>query len=256
MGKTKIEWTEHTWNPVTGCTKVSPGCKNCYAEGVATRLQSMGAKGYENAFKLTLQPQQLKKPLTRKKPTMYFVNSMSDLFHEDIPISYKDEIFDVIWKTPQHTYQILTKRVEIMFMYFRNRKCPPNVWLGVSVEDRMYGLPRIDWLRKIDAPIRFLSIEPLLEDLGNLYLHYIDWVIVGGESGPNARRMHKEWILNVKLSCEVLKIPFFFKQWGSWGEDGIKRPKHLNGRLFQGHEHKQYPDPSNVIRDSIYGVYR
>jgi protein gp37 len=192
--KSQIEWTEQTWNPTTGCTKISPGCKHCYAEVMAGRLQAMRARGYENGFQLSLLPERLAQPIHRKKPTVYFVNSMSDLFHEGIPDQFLDQVFSVIQKTPQHTYQILTKRAERLPEYFRNRACPDNVWLGVSVEDRQYGVPRIDYLRQVDAKTRFLSVEPLLEDLGQINLVGIHWVIVGGESGPKARPMKPEWV--------------------------------------------------------------
>lgn len=193
MANSHIEWTERTWNPVTGCTKLSPGCKNCYAETMAKRLQAMGAAGYENGFALTLMEGRLKEPADRKKPAVYFVNSMSDTFHEDVPFAYIDRIFETIRQTPQHTYQILTKRAERMAEYFRTRSVPENVWLGVSVEDRRYGLPRIDVLRPIPATVRFISAEPLLEDLGPLNLTNIEWVIVGGESGSEARQMFPAW---------------------------------------------------------------
>lgn len=227
---TRIEWTEQTWNPVSGCTKVSPGCKNCYAETMARRLKAMGATGYEHGFKLTLQPDRLRQPLARRKATTWFVNSMSDLFHMDISDSYIDEVFGVIQDTPQHTYQILTKRSERLPIYFATRSVPANVWLGVSVENRKHGKPRIDHLRGIDARVRFLSVEPLLEDLGLLDLRSIHWVIVGGESGPRARPMKPEWARNVQRQCELGGIAYFFKQWGTWGADGRKRTKHANGR--------------------------
>lgn len=233
---TKIEWTEQTWNPTTGCTKISPGCKHCYAETMANRLQAMGARGYENGFKLSILPDRLAEPLKRRKPTMYFVNSMSDLFHNDIPFEFLDQVFDVIRRTPQHTYQILTKRAARMRKYFcqGGRTVPDNVWLGVSVENRKYGLPRIDELRKIAARIRFLSVEPLLEDIGEIDLEGIHWVIVGGESGPKARPMKSEWVAPIKTQCEQQGATFFFKQWGGWGADGKKRSKKDNGRLFAG----------------------
>lgn len=232
----RIEWTEQTWNPTTGCTKVSPGCKHCYAETMANRLQAMGARGYENGFKLSILPERLAEPLKRRKPTMYFVNSMSDLFHNDIPFEFLDQVFDVISRTPQHTYQILTKRAARMRKYFcqGGRSVPGNVWLGVSVENRKYGLPRIDELRKIEARIRFLSVEPLLEDIGEFDLEGIHWVIVGGESGPKARPMKSEWVASIKTQCEQQGAAFFFKQWGGWGADGKKRPKKDNGREFAG----------------------
>ncbi len=233
---TSIEWTEQTWNPTTGCTKVSPGCKHCYAETMARRLQAMGVRGYENGFGLSLLPERLAEPLARKKPTMYFVNSMSDLFHEEVASSFLDRVFEVIGCTQQHTYQILTKRSVRMREYFAatGRQVPGNVWLGVSVEDRKHGLPRIDDLRTIPAAIRFLSVEPLLEDLGHMDLKDIHWVIVGGESGPKARPMEPAWVAAVKRACEAQGAAFFFKQWGGWGADGKKRSKKDNGRVFAG----------------------
>jgi len=238
----KIEWTEQTWNPTTGCTKVSPGCKNCYAEKMAARLQKMGACGYENGFELTLQPGRLEQPVRRKKPTVYFVNSMSDLFHEDVPDSFLDRVFDVIRRTPRHTYQILTKRAERLPEYFANRGCPGNVWLGVSVEDRRHGVPRIDFLRQVDATVRFLSVEPLLEDIGCIDLSGIHWVIVGGESGPRARPMRHEWVENIRTQTASSGAAFFFKQWGTWGGDGVKRDKKRNGRSLDGKVYDDYPE--------------
>lgn len=241
--QSEIEWTEQTWNPTTGCTKISPGCKHCYAEVMAHRLQAMGAPGYANGFKLALHPERLLQPLQRKKPTVYFVNSMSDLFHEDIPDRFLDQVFSVIRQTPHHTYQILTKRAERLPEYFAKRSCPVNVWLGVSVENRKYGVPRIAQLRQVDAHIRFLSVEPLLEDLGKFDLHDIHWVIVGGESGHKARPMREEWALNVKRQAEAAGAAFFFKQWGGWGADGVKRHKKANGRVLQGRTWDNYPAP-------------
>ena len=237
----KIEWTEKTWNPSAGCTKISSGCKNCYAEIRAKRLQGMGVVGYENGFKFNTVPSRLNAPLKRKKPTVYFVNSMSDIFHEEMPEEYLDRIFEVIENTPQHTYQILTKRADRMLQYLSVRAIPKNIWLGVSVENRKEGLPRIDKLRNLKASVLFLSVEPLLEDLGKMNLKNIDWVIVGGESGNRARPMDKEWILNVQQQCEAEGIPFFFKQWGTWGEDKIKRNKKLNGKKLDGKIWQQYP---------------
>lgn len=240
---TTIEWTEQTWNPTTGCTKISPGCKHCYAETMARRLQAMGVKGYDNGFKLSILPERLVEPLNRRKPTTYFVNSMSDLFHNDIPFEFLDQVFDVINRTPQHIYQILTKRSPRMLKYFtsRGRVVPSNVWLGVSVENRKYGLSRIDDLRKIKASIRFLSVEPLLEDVGRLNLGGIHWVIVGGESGPKARPMKPEWVESIKVQCEQRGVAFFFKQWGGWGADGKRRAKKENGRLFAGKTWDEMP---------------
>lgn len=234
MSESSIEWTEHTWNPVTGCTKISPGCKHCYAETMARRLHAMRAPGYELGFDVALHPNRLEQPLQRKRPTIYFVNSMSDLFHEDVPDAFLDRVFDVIQRTPQHTYQILTKRSERLPAYFGNRPCPRNVWLGVSLEDKKYGVPRIDHLRQVNARIRFLSVEPLLEEVGTLELTKIQWVIVGGESGPQARPMKPAWVDAVRRQCEAQHVAFFFKQWGGWGADGVRRSKKKNGRLLDG----------------------
>lgn len=230
----KIEWTEQTWNPTVGCTKISPGCKHCYAEAMAQRLQAMGTRGYENGFKLSLLPSRLDEPLRRSKPTVYFVNSMSDVFHEEVPFSFIDQIFQTISRTPQHTYQILTKRAERMAEYFAARQVPQNAWMGVSVEDKKHGVPRIDHLRKVDVKVRFLSIEPLLEGLGDLDLNQIHWVIVGGESGPKARPMQEVWVEDIRIQCEEASVAFFFKQWGGWGADGKKRAKKQNGRELNG----------------------
>ena len=239
--RSRIEWTEQTWNPTAGCTKVSPGCKHCYAETMANRLQAMGVQGYENGFALTLVPERLEQPLTRRKPTVYFVNSMSDLFHEAIPDGYIDRVIDVIAKSPQHTFQILTKRAERMAAYFSTRPVPPNAWLGVSVEDRQHGLPRIEHLRRIEAQVRFLSAEPLLGDLGKLDLRGMHWVIVGGESGPKARPMNKAWAESIQQQCRDQDVAFFFKQWGGWGADGKKRSKKQNGREFAGRTWDEMP---------------
>ena len=239
--RSKIEWTENTWNPVTGCTKISPGCKNCYAEKLAGRLKLMGVKSYSNGFKLTLHPERLRDLKARKKPTVWFVNSMSDLFHERVPFSFIDNIFESILETPQHRYQVLTKRPLVMERYFSKRSVPANVWLGTSVEDRKYGVPRIDPLRRINAKVRFLSIEPLLEDLGEINLADMSWVIVGGESGTKARPMNPDWARSIRDQCENAKVPFFFKQWGSYGADGIKRVKRANGRKLDGTLHNDMP---------------
>jgi protein gp37 len=241
-----IEWTEQTWNPTTGCTKVSAGCKNCYAEVMATRLKGMGAPGYNKGFKLVIHPDRLMQPLRRKKPTVYFVNSMSDLFHAGVPDSFLDSVFDVIRQTPQHTYQILTKRSERLPRYFADRRCPRNVWLGVSVENRRHGIPRIAQLRQVKARIRFLSIEPLLEDLGKIDLRGIHWVIVGGESGAKARPMREDWVLNVKHQAERADVAFFFKQWGGWGADGVRRHKKANGRELLGRTWSDFPESCSV----------
>ena len=229
-----IEWTEATWNPVTGCKKISPGCKHCYAETLARRLKLMGAPGYDNGFELSLLPERLAQPLSRRKPTMYFVNSMSDLFQAEVPFSFVDAVFEVIEQTPRHTYQILTKRSAAMRRYFARRQVPANVWLGVSVENRKHGFPRVADLQAIAAETRFLSAEPLLEDLGLLDLDGIRWVIVGGESGYKARPMQEAWATRLRDQCLAKGVDFFFKQWGSWGADGVKRSKRANGRALQG----------------------
>lgn len=242
----KIEWTESTWNPVVGCTKVSPGCKNCYAEAMSKRLQAMGVKGYENGFQLTILPERLSIPLQRKKPTIYFVNSMSDLFHEEVSSDYIEQVFEIIKQSSQHKFQILTKRAERMAAFFDNHIAPENAWLGVSVEDRKYGLPRIDILRDIAATTRFLSVEPLLEDLGNINFTNIHWVIVGGESGPNARPVKREWLTSIREQCQQQQVPFFFKQWGQWGEDGKRRSKKANGRILDGRTWDEMPLGSGV----------
>ncbi|MEK8017990.1 MAG: phage Gp37/Gp68 family protein [Candidatus Parabeggiatoa sp.] len=248
---TKIEWTEETWNPITGCTKISPGCKHCYAETMAHRLQAMGTKGYENGFNLTLVPERLEQPLKRKKATTYFVNSMSDLFHEDVPFEFVQRVFDVM-DNSSHRFQVLTKRPERMVEFlkrYQDEQSNPwylsNVWFGVSVEDIKYGLPRIEYLRSNALPmypsVCFLSIEPLLEDLGPIDLRGIGWVIVGGESGPKARPMKKEWVESIQKQCQRAGVKFFFKQWGTWGADGVRRSKKSNGCLLNGKEFKEIP---------------
>ena len=235
-----IEWTEATWNPSTGCNKVTAGCKHCYAETMAKRLMAMGAPGYENGFEFTLMPERLEMPLKIRKPTKFFVNSMSDLFHEEMPFEFLDRVFDIIRATPHHTYQILTKREKVLENYCQIRRIPDNVWLGVSVEFRN-AKKRIDILRNVPAKIRFLSVEPLLEDLGDLDLENIHWVIVGGESGPKARPMAPQWALKIMKQCEDQNVAFFFKQWGTWGDDGIRRSKKANGRILAGREWNEEP---------------
>ncbi|MDB5985345.1 MAG: hypothetical protein JWR16_398, partial [Nevskia sp.] len=211
-----IEWTERTWNPVVGCTKVSQGCKHCYAETMARRLHAMGARGYERPFTVVREmPERLDQPLLIKKPSVWFVNSMSDLFQEGVSDAFIDQVFARMRCADWHTFQILTKRPERMAAYFDERPKPPtNVWLGTSVENRKQGLPRIAHLRSVPSTIRFLSIEPLLEDLGALNLTDIHWVIVGGESGHGARPMKSEWVDNIHRQCRTARVPFFFKQWG------------------------------------------
>lgn len=240
MTTTKIEWTDKTWNPITGCTKFSAGCQHCYAEVMARRLQAMGQKKYINGFKLTLHEDNLQEPLLWKKPHTIFVCSMSDLFHKDVPFEFIDKVMNIIKQTPQHRYQILTKRIERMNNYFTSRETPNNMWLGVTVENKA-SKNRIDMLRNIDAPIRFLSCEPLLEDLEELDLNNIDWVIVGGESGVSARPMLAEWVFSIKEQCKKQDTAFFFKQWGTWGSDGVKRNKRLNGKKINGKIYQEMP---------------
>ena len=208
---------------------------------MACRLRAMGTPGYENGFELTLLPNRLEEPLKRKKPTVYFVNSMSDLFHEDIPFSFIDHVFETIQRSNWHTFQILTKRAKRMALYFAQRPVPENAWLGVTVENKKHGLPRIDYLRTINAKIRFLSMEPLLEDIGKFDLQHIHWVIVGGESGPNARPMKAEWVEAIQDQCAKQKVAFFFKQWGGWGADGKRRTKKNNGRELKGRIFNEMP---------------
>ncbi len=239
--KTKIEWTEATWNPSIGCTKISEGCANCYAEVMAKRLQAMGNKDYKDGFSFKILPGRLNEPKKIKKPTKFFVNSMSDLFHEEISYEYLDRIFEVISSTPRHTYQILTKRENIMLDYFSKRTVPKNVWLGVTVENNKYKY-RIDCLKQIDSTIRFVSFEPLIRPLGKLDLLGIHWCIVGGESGHKARPLKKEWVIEIFEQSKKQDVAFFFKQWGTWGADEIKRNKKANGRIFLGRKWDEYPE--------------
>lgn len=233
MANSKIEWTNKSWNPVTGCSKVSEGCKHCYAEVMARRLKAMGQIKYSNGFHVTTHEESLIEPLKWHKPQMIFVCSMGDLFHEKVPDDFIDRVMKTIEKTPQHRYQLLTKRADRMAVYFSNHPIPHNAWLGVTVECKS-SIPRIDLIRKLNASVKFLSCEPLVEDLGKMNLDGINWIIVGGESGMQARPMKEDWALNVKQQAETMSIPFFFKQWGTWGADGIKRNKHVNGKLLQG----------------------
>ena len=233
MSTSKIEWTESTWNPVTGCTKVSAGCANCYAERMARRLHAMGQPNYRNGFKVTCHEHVLRHPLTWKTPRTVFVNSMSDLFHEDVPEEFIRSIFDVMKQAHWHTFQVLTKRDQRMAALAPRLEWPDNVWMGVTVEDRK-AKPRITALRKVPAAVRFLSLEPLLESLGKLNLEGIHWAIVGGESGPGARTMEEAWVLDFKRQCETADVPFFFKQWG-----GVNKKK--AGRVLEGQVWDEVP---------------
>ncbi len=229
----KIEWTESTWNPLTGCNKISQGCRFCYAERMARRLQKMGLRNYRNGFELTLQEHVLEQPLKWKKPRIIFVNSMSDLFHKKVPEEFILKVFDVMRRAHWHTFQVLTKRSERLLKLDPQIQWPSNVWMGVSVENQDY-LKRIDHLRQTHAEVKFLSLEPLLGPLSSLNLKKIDWVIVGGESGPGARPIQEEWVQNIRDQCVSSPVPFFFKQWG-----GVNKKK--NGRLLEGKTWDEMP---------------
>jgi protein gp37 len=233
MSKTTIEWTETTWNPTTGCTKISAGCKNCYAAVLARRLQAMGQKKYKNGFDLTLHANAVNDPYKWKKPKLVFVNSMSDLFHQDVPLHFIQQVFEVMNNTQKHTYQVLTKRAERLLELSPFLKWTPNIWMGVSVED-MRVVERIDHLRQTSAQVKFLSCEPLIGPLDSLNLNGIDWVIVGGESGPKSRTMESEWVERVQQQCADQKVAFFFKQWG-----GVRKKK--TGRLLNGRTWDEMP---------------
>jgi protein gp37 len=211
--KSGIEWTESTWNPVTGCDKISPGCANCYAERMAKRLQAMGQPNYANGFQVTLHEHVLEIPLIWKKPQMVFVNSMSDLFHRDVPLKFIQRVFNVMHRASWHTFQVLTKRSERLSEIAGDLEWPNNVWMGVSVETADY-LHRVDHLWRVPANVRFISFEPLLGSVGRINLNGIDWCIVGGESGPGARPMSKIWVTEIRDQCLTTGVPFFFKQWG------------------------------------------
>ena len=233
-----IEWTDATWNPVRGCTKVSPGCKHCYAETFAERFRGVPGHPYEQGFDLRLVPEKLAEPLKWSSQKTIFVNSMSDLFQAGVPDAYVEQVVRIMEMANWHTYQVLTKRAdriqELLSDRLRRFTHNNHIWWGVSVEDRKYGLPRIDQLRETPAAVRFLSIEPLLEDLGKLNLDGIHWVIVGGESGHGARSMREEWVLDIKRQCRAARVPFFFKQWG-----GVQKSK--AGRLLGGKTYDEMP---------------
>jgi protein gp37 len=229
MSSSKIEWTESTWNPTTGCTKISSGCTNCYAERMAMRLKAMGTPKYANGFGVTLHEDCLSEPYSWKKPKVIFVNSMSDLFHEDIPFSFIEKVFKVMNENPQHIFQVLTKRAELLLEYSLKLNWTSNIWMGVTVEDRK-ATRRIDYLRRTNAAIKFLSCEPLISDLGKLDLQKINWVIVGGESGPKSRPIKEDWVLDIFNQCKSADIPFFFKQWG--GVNKKKTGKELQGEIY------------------------
>ena len=240
MAQSRIEWTESTWNPLTGCNKISPGCKHCYAERMAKRLHAMGQPNYVNNFKLTMHPQALEKPLEWKTPQVIFVNSMSDLFHKDVPLEFIQSVFDVMKRAHWHQFQVLTKRSERLLELSPKLEWTDNIWMGVSVENADYTF-RIDHLRKTGAKTKFLSVEPLLGPIPKMNLKGINWVIVGGESGPGARPLEREWVVGIKDQCLKAKVPFFFKQWG-----GVQKKK--AGRLLDGRTWDEMPKNMNLDR--------
>jgi len=234
---TQIEWTDATWNPVTGCTKITRGCDFCYAERFSERFRGVPDHPFENGFDLTLRPDRVTQPLKWKQPRRIFVNSMSDLFHKEVPTHFIDSVFNTMEEANWHTYQILTKRSSLMARYLRKRYgknlAPPHIWLGVSIEDAKNAI-RLKHLRISQASVKFVSFEPLLDSVGKVDLTGIDWAIVGGESGPHARPMKEEWAIEIRDQCQKAKVAFFFKQWGGF------RPK-AGGRLLRGREWNQYP---------------
>lgn len=234
-----IEWTDATWNPVTGCTKISPGCKNCYAERLAKRLKAMGQSNYRNGFEVTLQPQMLEVPRRSKTPKRIFVNSMSDLFHDEVPTPYIKEVFDVMRRADWHQYQVLTKRSDRLLELSAELPWAPHIWMGVSVENAKYAF-RIDDLRKTAAQVKFLSLEPLLGPLRKLNLDGIDWAIVGGESGPRARLIDEGWVADLRDQCVRADVPFFFKQWG-----GVHKKK--TGRSLEGRTWDEMPLNAQLV---------
>lgn len=229
MAKSSIEWTEMTWNPTTGCSKISQGCKFCYAESMSKRLQSMGVEKYKYNFEVRIHRSELSTPYKWKKSKIVFVNSMSDLFHEDVPLSFIQDVFQVMRDNPQHVFQVLTKRAERLLELNDKLKWTHNIWMGVSVEDEKVR-HRIDLLSKIDAKTKFLSLEPLIGALSNINLSKIDWVIVGGESGKNPRPINPDWVLDIQDQCKQQDVAFFFKQWG--GKNKKKSGRELNGKIY------------------------
>lgn len=242
MAASAIEWTDATWNPLTGCNKISPGCKNCYAERMAGRLKLMGQKNYRNGFQLTLHPHALDIPRKWKSSKTVFVNSMSDLFHKDVPLEFIQRVFSVMAETPRHRYQVLTKRADRLAELAPFLEWPSNVWMGTSVENLKYA-DRIDHLRKVPAAVRFLSLEPLLGPLPELDLSGIHWVIVGGESGPGARPMQERWVTDLRDQCLRAGVAFFFKQWG-----GVNKKK--AGRMLEGRTWDEMPQHCAVASSS------
>ncbi|MGA2714676.1 MAG: phage Gp37/Gp68 family protein [Bryobacteraceae bacterium] len=241
--KSSIEWTESTWNPTTGCDILSPGCENCYAERMTARLKAMGQAKYANGFQLTLHEAALELPLAWRKPQRIFVNSMSDLFHQRVPEPFIKRVFATMAKAHWHQFQVLTKRSGRLLAIADDLNWAPNIWMGVSVETAAYK-SRIDHLRKTKASVKFLSLEPLIDDLGPLNLDGIDWVIVGGESGPRARPMRPEWVTDIRQQCEHAQVPFFFKQWG--GVQKKRAGRKLDGRTYD--EMPSWPESGGILR--------
>ncbi len=240
-----IEWTDATWNPVTGCTKISPGCKHCYADRLAKRLQAMGQPRYRNGFSVTLQPDLLEEPLRWTKPRLVFVNSMSDLFHEAVPLAFIQRVFETMERADWHIFQVLTKRHQRLAALAEDLHWPRNVWMGVSVESQDY-VERVASLRKVPAAVRFLSVEPLLSPISFLPLRGIQWVIAGGESGPRARPMEPDWVRAIRDRCRAMGVPFFFKQWGGVHKSASGRT--LDGRTWDEMPELTYPRHAALAR--------
>lgn len=233
MSTTTIEWAQKTWNPTTGCTKLSAGCRGCYAESMSKRLMAMGQKKYKNNFNLTEHPDEITRPFSWGKPSVIFVNSMSDLFHKDVSLEFIKKVFKTMNETPHHTYQVLTKRAERLAEISNELTWTSNIWMGVSIEDERV-IERLDYLKQCDAKTKFLSLEPLIGPLPNMDLTGIDWVIVGGESGPNSRPIEEKWVIDIRNQCQNQEVNFFFKQWGG-------KQKKKNGRLLEGKEYLEMP---------------
>lgn len=242
MAQSSIEWTQMTWNPTTGCNKISAGCKFCYAEIMSRRLKAMGQEKYRQGFKLRVHPDTLEIPYTWKSPKIVFVNSMSDLFHDGVSLEYIQKVFEVMNDNPQHVFQVLTKRADRLFELSKKLRWTHNIWMGVSVEDKRV-VSRIDFLRKIGAKVKFLSLEPLIGQLPNLNLKKIDWVIVGGESGHRPRPMNPDWVIDIQSQCQRSKVAFFFKQWGG-------KNKKASGRVLNGRTYDEMPDVYELAKNA------
>lgn len=240
MAKSSIEWTEMSWNPTTGCTKITAGCNFCYAEIMTRRLKAMGVEKYKDGFKLRIHENQLNIPYTWKHSKMVFVNSMSDLFHKDIPLDFIQKVFEVMNDNPQHVFQVLTKRTDRLFEIHKELRWTHNIWMGVTVENDEV-IDRIDFLRRTNARVKFLSCEPLIGQLPKIYLRKIDWLIVGGESGQRPRPMNPDWVIDIQEQCKKSGVPFFFKQWGG-------RNKKKSGRILNGRTYDEMPELEQQLR--------